>query len=103
VCVAQVPGADASTDFIAAYAPADVDLHATAPVKVRREGEREEDRGAGIEGEDGKEERREGGGRDRWTEGGTVMRMESAAQGLLWTLPSHALIIDSTLFFVISS
>ncbi|GAB5031736.1 inactive purple acid phosphatase 27-like [Nannochloropsis oceanica] len=35
VCVAQVPGADASTDFIAAYAPADVDLHATAPVKLK--------------------------------------------------------------------
>lgn len=41
VCVAQVPGPNALTDFIAAYAPADADLHATAPVKVRREGGRE--------------------------------------------------------------
>jgi hypothetical protein len=38
VCVAQVPEPDASTDFIAAYAPGDADLHATAPVKVSREG-----------------------------------------------------------------
>jgi hypothetical protein len=35
VCITHVPNPDPGTDFVAVYAPADVNLQATAPIKVR--------------------------------------------------------------------